>query len=259
MIYIFTMFSFPRPLILALAFTLPSLSSATIWQYAWTNSEPLFGDNNGGIWSSVSFTQDDSTGILDASITLDTSLNFTESLWLSVTNGPTPDSASADYAGIYLHGGRMIVRPYDTSPVNDHELTNIILDSSYSSVDVGSMRTFSFSLDTNSVNTWLGGGAGWKGIGFPYDANHDVGGDVFTPYRMGAWIRSFADNSVTISPSALLGSEGLWDVTWGSESDPNIGTWDIGNTQVTAVPEPSSALLAGLAALIMIGRVRRRW
>jgi hypothetical protein len=247
---------------LSLAATLmvPLCSEATVWQYSWDNTQSLFGNNDGGTWRFVSFTQDDVSGILSGEITLDTSINHTDALWLSVTHGPTPDSASGNYAGIYLHEGRMIVRPYDSSPVDDHYLSNIIYDSGYSVSDLGSMRTFSFSLDTNIVNSWAGGGLSWGGIGFPRNALGETGGDLWTPYRIGAWIRSFADNSVDIVPGSLSpvpSTDDLWDVTWGDGGDNNIGTWDIGNATVTPVPEPSSALMAGLGAMILVRRKRR--
>lgn len=234
----------------------PSLSHATVWEYNWTTSDPLFGNNDGGIWRSVHFDQDDNTGLFNASISLDTATNNTSALWLSVTNGPTPSTASANYAGVYLIDGNLFVRPYSDNPTSDHELTNVITTGGYSVSTLGTVKTFSFSLDTNTINSWSGGGVGWLGFGFPYDAQHNTNGDPFSPYRIGAWVRSFADNSVALNASVSVGSAGTWDVTWGQPEDPNIGTWDIGNAPVSPVPEPSSALLAGLAGMIFVSARR---
>lgn len=233
-----------------------SLSHATVWEYNWTTADPLFGNNDGGIWRSVHFDQDDNTGLFNASISLDTVTNNTSALWLSVTNGPTPSTTSSNYAGVYLINGNLFVRPYSNDPTSDHDLTNVITTGSYSVSTLGTVKTFSFSLDTNTINNWSGGGAGWLGFGFPYDAQHNTNGDVSNPYRIGAWVRSFADESVTLGAPGALGSSGTWDVTWGQPEDPNIGTWDIGNAPVSPVPEPSSALLAGLAGMIFVSARR---
>ena len=239
------------------ALTLSSITAnATVWEYNWTTSDPLFGNNDGGFWRSLHFDQDDTTGIFNASISLDTSINNTSALWLSVTNGPTPSTASANYAGVYLINGNLFVRPYSNDPTSDHELMNVITTGGYSVSTVGTVKTFSFNLDTNTINGWSGGGAGWLGFGFPYDAQGNTNGDIVSPYRIGAWVRSFADESVSLNASATLGSSGAWDVTWGQPEDPNIGTWDIGNAPVSPVPEPSSGLLAGLAGLVFLSTRR---
>lgn len=240
-------------------------AKATVWGYSWTQADPLFGNNAGGIWDSVSFTQDDVSNLFTAEIRMDTLVNNTEALWLSVTNGPTPDGVSGDYAGIYMDDGRLLVTRYLNSPVADHDIYAIDIISStgtYSESTVGTMKTFSFTLDVGAINNWAGAPVGWKGFGFPYDAqgNTSQDGNLFDPYRMGAWIRSFADGSGNfVMPPTDPAAQVAWDVTWGAEIDPNIGTWDIGNTIVTPVPEPSGSLLALLSGLFFVaGRSRKK-
>jgi len=93
----------------------------------------------------------------------------------------------------------------------------VITSTPYTTTNVGTKRTFRFTLDTNAINQWASRPSGWMGTGFPYDAK---GGQVdLWNKKVGIWVRSFADGAVALSGSA-------WTVTWGSGSDPNIGVYD---------------------------------
>ncbi|MEZ5299649.1 MAG: hypothetical protein R3F11_03110 [Verrucomicrobiales bacterium] len=233
--------------------TFSSVSHGTLWEYSWAPPDPLFGNNDGGIWRSVYASHDDQTNILSFSATLDTSVNDTQALWLSITNGVLPDTVNGDWAAYYLAEGQLIVAPYLSSPVEDHVIDSTIMLGTYDEISAGNLKTFSFQVDAGSINAWSDDPS-WKGTGFPFDAQGDTGGNEFTPYRMGIWARSFADRSVDLDSST---PSPTWDVTWGKPEDPNIGTFD-DVKDFGRVPEPSGGAFALTLGVISVLRRRRK-
>lgn len=229
------------------------LSQAQTFTYDWNSTtDTLDGNNNAGTWNEVSFSHNVNTGVLNVlvknSVSSDSS-EHTDSLWMTITNGPTPYSSNSDYAAVYLHGGNYYVTPYGDDPSQSHQLGTMISTGSYSVTTIGSQKVFSLTLDADAINAWTGGGPTWKGIGFPYDAQGNTAGNAYDPYRIGAWIRSYEADGVSLS--------GLnWNVNYGQYPDENVGMWDIGNAVVN-VPEPSSTALLGLGGLALLLRRKR--
>ena len=194
---------------------------ATQWVVAWDRAvDSLDGSDDAGTWRRLVFTQNQTAGTLDVSATLDTADDSTDALWFSISNGPVPQTTSGNYAAVYLHGGQFRVTPYTQNPSQSHALPTTITSGTYSVTNSGTRRTFTFQINSTLVNSWAGGGASWKGIGFPLDAQGSVGGNASTPYRMGAWARAFSDGAASFSGSN-------WSVSLGSSPDTNLGTWDV--------------------------------
>lgn len=257
-----------RSMICALALACQAgIARADVWSYSWDRNATGFnttnapgGNDAGGYWLSASFTQDTVTNILTGSVTLDVSSNNTDALWLAITNGPSPSGLGSDYAALYMANGSYFVAPDANDPTSSHTITssNVITTGTYSTSQVGNEKTFSFSVDTAAVNNWSGAPSNWKGIGFPFDAQGNTGGDQWTPYRWGGWFRSFADGSVSVTSGG--GGYG-WNVTWGSAPDYNVGMWDLDGVTptLTPAPEPNAALLAALPlSFLLLRRSRLR-
>ena len=243
-----------------------NVAHADLWSYSWDRNATGFnianapgGSDTGGVWQSANFSQDTVSNILSASVTLDVSANNTDALWMGITNGPTPSGLGGDWAGIYMANGQFFVAPDSNNPTSSHTIpaANVITTGTYNVSQSGSLKTFSFSLDTSIVNNWASAPGGWKGIGFPYDAQGNTAGDQWTPYRWGGWFRSFSDGAVNMTSGG--GGYG-WDVTWGQAADPKVGTWDLDGVvpSVTVVPEPGGAMLIGTAGILWMLRRRGR-
>ena len=194
-----------------------------VWGWNWDSTvDTLNGGNEGGGWRTLSFAQDLATGNLAVTATMDVTTNATQGLWFMINNGPDPTSTDPTYAAVYLFNGSYYVTPYASNPTTTHTLGTIITSGTYTTSLVGNIRTFSLTLPVNTINSWAGGGATWKGIGFPLNAQGNAAGNSTSPYRIGVWARSFADGSVNYNAATRA-----WTVTWGGGADPNIDTWDL--------------------------------
>ena len=195
----------------------PDASQGGVFSYTWPPSSGASMSNQGGTWYQITARHNYVTDQMDMSVTLDTATQNTQALWMVITNGVTPTSADTNYAAFYLANGTVTVTPYGSNPTVSHTLGTIITTTPYTITNVGTKRTFRFSLDVSTVNQWSGAPSTWLGTGFPYDAQ---GGfpDVFNK-KIGLWMRSFADGSATLSGSS-------WTISWGGAADPNIGTLD---------------------------------
>lgn len=226
-----------------------------------------FGNDAAGHWSSVDMSQDTTTSLFSFSATLTTNsfdgyAQDPNALWLSVTNGPTPDTATGNYAGIFLAndaGRTLIVSPDTSAPGNSQTPINpVIYTGSYNFSSVGNSRTFAFTIDTDIINTWSGAGPGWLGFGFPLDATGANHPNPPSDYNMGAWLRSFGQNNTGADFVDYDAGTGNWTTHWSTNgSGAGYGTLDIGNTPV-AVPEPTSFVLLGSVGLLGVGARRRR-
>ena len=124
---------------------------------------------------------------------MDVTTNATQGLWFMINNGPDPTSTDPTYAAVYLFNGSYYVTPYAFNPTTTHTLGTIITSGTYTTSLVGNIRTFSLTLPVNTINSWAGGGATWKGIGFQLNAQGNSAGNSTSPYRNGVWARMLAE------------------------------------------------------------------
>ena len=195
----------------------PDANQGGTFSYSWPPSAGMTGTNEGGTWYQVTAKNNYVTKLMDVSVTLDTTTQNTQALWMVIDNGVTPASADTNYAALYLANGVVTVTPYTANPTSTHTLGTIITTTPYTVTNIGTKRTFKFTLNTALVNQWAAAPATWLGTGFPYDAQ----GGYPDPLnkKVGLWIRSFSDGSAVLSGNT-------WTVTYGTAGDPNVGTYD---------------------------------
>ena len=114
-----------------------------------------------GTWYQVALRNNNVSKTLDVSVTLDTATQNTQALWMVLTNGATT-SADGTLAACYLINGTVTVTPYNKSPTATHGMAATILTTTYTTMNVGTKRTFRFSLDTSAITNWASQPAGWK-------------------------------------------------------------------------------------------------
>lgn len=265
--------------LLGLSTLLVTTASAQVvsgdWNYSWDGS--LDGSNAGGTWTDVDMSMTTSltangtapggtplyNWVSNDAFSLDVTLNHvggitpTEALFAVITNdAAAPTTSDANWTALYFdpNGTTVYAAPYANDPFVDHQVTPF-KTYSYTRTTTSSNTTFSLSLNSVQLGE-LGVGPGtsnWEGFGYPYDNDGETAGNSSTPYRMGIWMRSYAQGSVVANES---GGKVRWDI----QNPSLIGTFDDAEDFVKGpeiVPEPSSSLLLLLGASSMIFRRKK--
>lgn len=194
----------------------PDSTHGGIYAYTWPGSGSATSTAAGGAWSQVSIRHNYVSEAMDVSVTLDTATQNTQALWMVITNGVSTATTDSTLAACYLANGAVRVTPYTKSPTASNSIDTTIYTTTYSTLNVGTKRTFRFTLDTSAINGWASRPVGWKGIGFPYDAQGNAPDAGLK--KLSINMRAYADGAAVLSGNS-------WVVTWGGASDQNIGTF----------------------------------